>query len=158
MDTDPALRRRTEEFSTAEEENITEEHGSHPTHVEGTASTEVDLTDATTEYDTYQLNISLAVVETECDEIESEFNDALTEINGEKSFPCVMCDKVCKSKGGLTRHTNSKHSTMPRPKTAICKDSVTSIIESIKAKITEEKLYGTQVNESIKSGSCTDAL
>lgn len=158
MDTDPALGHRTEEFSAAEEENIVEEHGSHPTHIEGTASTEVALPDVSTEYDTYQLNISLAVVETECDEIESEFNDALTEINGEKSFPCAMCDKVCKSKGGLTRHTNSKHSTVAQPKTAFCKDSVTSIIESIKAKITKEKLYGTQINESIKSASCTDAL
>ena len=147
MDTDPALRHRTKEFSTAEEVNITEEHGSHPTHVEGTVSTEVDLADVTTEHDTYQLNISLAVVETECDEIESEFNDALTEINGEKSFPCAMCDKVCKSKGGLTRHTNSKHSTKARPKTGFCKE-----------KITKEKLYGTQVSESIKSASCTDAL
>ena len=138
--------------------NITEEDGSHPTYVEGTVSTEVDLTDVTNEYDTYQLNISLAVVERECDEIESKFNDELTEINRENSFPCTMCDKVCKSKGGLTRHTNSKHSTMARPKTGFCKDSVTSIIESIKAKITNEKLYGTQVSESIKSASCTDAL
>ena len=97
-------------------------------------------------------------METECDEMESEFNDALTEINGGNSFPCTMCDKLRKSKGGLTRHTNSKHSTMARPKTGFCKDSVTSIIESIKAKITNEKLYGTQVSESIKSASCTDAL
>ena len=45
MDTDPGLRYRTEEFSTAEEVNITEEHGSHPTLVKGTVSTEVNLTD-----------------------------------------------------------------------------------------------------------------
>ena len=25
-----------------------------------------------------------------------------------KSFPCPNCTKVCKSKGGLTKHTNSK--------------------------------------------------
>lgn len=52
--------------------------------------------------DLYQLNVSVAVTEEQNDEIEGEFSDALTEICGEKSFPCSMYDKVCKSKGGLT--------------------------------------------------------
>jgi hypothetical protein len=38
----------------------------------------------------------------EGEDIEDEFNDALSEIHDEKSFPCPKCDKVCKSvKGGL---------------------------------------------------------
>jgi hypothetical protein len=44
----------------------------------------------------------VAITEAETDEMTSEFSDALKEIDGEKFFPCSLCDKVCKSKGGLT--------------------------------------------------------
>ena len=57
----------------------------------------------------YNLNVSLAVLEEETDEIIEEFAEAVTEIEGKKSFPCSECEKVCKSKGGLTKHMNSKH-------------------------------------------------
>ena len=30
-------------------------------------------------------------------------------MEGSKSFPCGLCAKICKSKGGLTRHRRSKH-------------------------------------------------
>lgn len=63
----------------------------------------------TTSDDAYNLNISVAVVETESDEVDSEFIEALAEIRGQNSFPCPKCKKVCKSKGGLTKHNNSKH-------------------------------------------------
>ena len=59
--------------------------------------------------DYFNLELSLAIVQTEADEIDNEFVDAVTEIKGKKSFPCDKCDKICKSKGGLTRHKNSKH-------------------------------------------------
>ena len=54
--------------------------------------------------DVFNLNISIAVLESETDEIDAEFQDALVEIEGKKSFPCPSCDKICKSKGGLTKH------------------------------------------------------
>ena len=98
---------------------------------------ERDLTDALT--DLYQLNLTPAVTETEGEEIENEFNDALTEIEGRKSFPCSKCDRVCKSKGGLTRHTNYKHSEVPHEQmlliTSFCVDTVASMVESIKITI-----------------------
>ena len=59
--------------------------------------------------DAFNLNVSLAILETETDEVDAEFLEALTEIEGKKSFLCPNCTKVCKSKGGLTKHTNSKH-------------------------------------------------
>ena len=61
------------------------------------------------EYDFYNLEVTVAITEAEGEDIEDEFKDALSEIHGEKLFPCAKCDKVCKSKGGLTRHTNAKH-------------------------------------------------
>ena len=30
-------------------------------------------------------------------------------MEGKKQFPCGICKKVCKSKGGLTKHQQSKH-------------------------------------------------
>ncbi len=60
------------------------------------------------DYDTFNLNISLAIVDSETDEVDEEFLEALTEIEGKKSFPCPNCTKVCESKGGLNKHKNLK--------------------------------------------------
>ena len=121
-----------------------------------TASMELEATSDLA--DPYQLNVSVAVTEEQSDEIEGEFDDALTEICGEKSFPCSMCDKVCKSKGGLTRHTNSKHSTTPLPNSSFCLGTLSSIIDVIKKNIVKEKLYGSDMTEKVKTVSCTQAL
>ena len=157
MDIVPVFERLGEELSTAKEENITEEEYSPHVAEEGSSSTEIDLSTVATP-DTYQLNLSIVVTETDSEEIESEFSDALTEIHGEKSFPCTLCDKLCKSKGGLTRHTNSKHSTVVQPDSSFCMDTLASMIEKIKAKIMKEKLYGTDLNDSIKTATCTRDL
>lgn len=58
-------------------------------------------------YDGFNLFFSVLVTETETSEIDDEFNEAVTEIDGKKSFECEKCGKICKSKGGLTRHTYS---------------------------------------------------
>ena len=74
MDTDPVSRHRTEEFLTAEEEHIPGKLGSQHMHVERNTTKikvqnpEGNSTDPTAnQYDMYRLDISLAVVETECD-------------------------------------------------------------------------------------------
>ena len=64
--------------------------------------------------DLYHMNISVDLANRDLNgadvtEVEQEFIDALVEIEGQKEFPCTNCDKICKSKGGLTRHSNSKH-------------------------------------------------
>jgi hypothetical protein len=41
--------------------------------------------------------------------VENEFINALNEIDGLMVYPCNMCNKICKLKGGLTKHKNSKH-------------------------------------------------
>jgi hypothetical protein len=125
----------------------------------GESEVEVHLEHLETE--DFNLGISVAVTEAEGTDLEGEFDEALSEIHGEKSFPCPLCDKVCKSKGGLTRHTNSKHKegseigTSPEDE-LFCLDSLSSIVESIKTKITEEKLYGEEVTASVKKASCSE--
>ncbi len=57
----------------------------------------------------FNFEIAIAVLEEDEEDIETDFVEALSEIGGEKQFPCDSCDKVCKAKGGLTRHVNSKH-------------------------------------------------
>ena len=112
--------------------------------------------------DLYLLDLSVTIAEIEGEEIEEEFDEALVEIAGVKSFPCEQCDKVCKSKGGLTRHFNSKHGQVPVEQSLILKsfsfETVASIIESIKTKITKEKLYGLEMCTAIEKATATKAL
>ena len=140
MDSVPVFEHLGEELSTAEEENITEEEYSPLVAEEGSSSTETDLSTVATP-DTYQLNLSVVVTETDSEEIENEFSDALTEIHGEKLFPCTLCDKLCEAKGGLTRHTHSKHKTLVQPDSSFCMDTLASMIEKIKAKIVKEIVW-----------------
>ena len=48
--------------------------------------------------DAYNLNVSLAVLDEETDEIIGEFAEAVTEIEGKKSFPCSECAKYANQK------------------------------------------------------------
>ena len=115
-------------------------------------SIQVDETHECEESETRTVSVSIAKMEGE--EIEEKFDDALVEIAGVKSFPCKQCDKVCRSKGGLNRHFNSKHSQVPAEQWLILKsfsfETVSSIFESIKTKITKEKLYGPEMCNPIK--------
>jgi hypothetical protein len=111
--------------------------------------------------DAYNFNLCVSVTETNTEEVDAEFCDALEEIAGQKSFPCTQCDKICKSKGGLTRHTNSKHGdggedVINAP--VLCPESVSVLVETIKAKIIKENFYGDTINASVKAISSTLAL
>ena len=125
------------------------------------SESEIYLEDA--EYDFDNLDVTIAVTEAEGEDIEEEFNNALSEIHSEKSFPCAKCEKVCKSKGGLTRHTNAKHNEITAEQESLelnlfCPDTVASVVESIKSHIFREKLYGSDMNDSIKAASSSQAL
>ena len=112
--------------------------------------------------DDFNLNVSLAILEAETDEIDAEFHDALIEIEGKKSFPCPSCDKICKSIGGLTKHTNAKHretsELLPSSESDMTLDCLTGIIEAIKTGLITEDLYGSEINKHIKSASCSKDL
>ena len=117
--------------------------------------------------DAFRMNIAIDLIENddllEENEFENEFIDALNEIDGLMVYPCNMCEKICKSKGGLTKHKNSKHvddnvSTSEGSNAPLDKDTVNSIVDTIKQTIIDEKLYGDAIEASIKNVTATEAL
>ena len=103
------------------------------------------------------------MTETETNEIDNEFNEAVTEIEGKKSFECEKCGKICKSKGGLTRHTNSKHFDLTSAaevthKSNLDKDTIDGFIEAIKARIIDEGLYDNETTTALNAATTTEAL
>ena len=139
------------EESERSEEFMIEASGDEGKNVSSQGDTTEDL---------FNFDVSIALTEIQSDEIDTEFAEAVEEIDGERVFPCSQCEKVCKSKGGLTRHTGSKHPDDKQDKTcaAFTKEAVDSIIESIKVKLKEENLYGTEIMASLATVSSTDAL
>ena len=114
----------------------------------------------------FNFDIALSVVEESGDTIDEEIDEAVKEISGEKAFPCDSCEKICKSKGGLTRHMNAKH----KPKTAyggrnvassvakLTKEELFSIVEKIKAKITKDGFWDDEVTADMASIKSNDTL
>ncbi len=106
--------------------------------------------------DLYNIDVSVAITETETDKVNSEFSDVLSEIDGKQSFPCSLCDK-----SGLTRHTNSKHAgthgaSVVKP--VLHKDTVSLFVKHIKSKCKEEKLYGPDIIDALGTVSCTEVF
>ena len=54
-------------------------------------------------FDEFHFDVAVFVVEEDEEAIELEFEDSVSVMAGEKAFPCINCDKICKSKAGLTR-------------------------------------------------------
>ena len=108
----------------------------------------------------YNMNITIDIVETDYQEGENEFVDSIVEIEGSKAFPCSKCGKICKSKGGLTKHTNSKHGDVsPHLNTTpLCLDTLKSIVDTIKRNIVPEKLYGDEIDSVVNNISATELL
>ena len=110
------------------------------------------------EYDAFNLDVSLTLLDTETDEVDAEFLEALTEIEGKKSLPCPKCIKICKSKGGLTKYTNSKHrESDPELSTesgnnhnCLLLEDLAGVVESIKTNLIVGDLYGPVINTAIK--------
>ena len=77
-------------------------------------------------------------------------NECVNECNLTKSFPCRLCSKVCKSKGGLTVHTRAKHGE----KTAVTKlvspltsKVVSEIVDKATKSVVDSKLYGESMSK-----------
>jgi uncharacterized C2H2 Zn-finger protein len=114
----------------------------------------------------FNFDIALPVVEGNEDPMEEEIDDAMSEISSEKSFPCNSCEKICKSKGGLTRHINAKHknktahgnNNMALSVAKLTEEELSSIVEKIKAKITKDGFWDDEMTANMASISSNDAL
>ena len=114
------------------------------------------------EYDAFNLDVTLTLLDTQNDEVDAEFLEALRDIEGKKSFPCPKCIKICKSKGGLTRHTNSKHrESDPELSTESGNnhnclllehiENLAGVVEWIKTNLISGDLYGPVINTDINT-------
>ena len=111
--------------------------------------------------DTFHMGIAMDIIESDDQLVENEFVDALNEIDGVMVYPCNTCNKICKSKGGLTKHKNSKHvadTAEGSNTTPLDEDSMNSIVNTIKQNIIDEKLYGDKTESSLKNVFATEAL
>ncbi|CAB3988360.1 Serologically defined colon cancer antigen 8-like, partial [Paramuricea clavata] len=151
------------EIDIEEEYNLSDEYVDDPSeHYETETWFETPADDLSD--DAFYLNLSVAVVEAESDEIDAEFVEAVTEIEGKKSFPCPKCTKICKSKGSLTRHTNSKHrendssSSISEQETHLSEENFVSIVKAIKTKLIKDDLFGHEINDALKNVSSSKAL
>ena len=164
MDIETGSKQTSKPILNVGEESMEESERSEQVVIEtsGDEGENILSQDDTTAEDLYNFDVSVALTEIQSDEIDTEFADteAVAEIDGERVFPCSQCEKVCKSKGGLTRHTRSRHPDDNQDKTraALTKEAVASIIELIKVKLKEENLYGKEFMASLATVSSTDAL
>ena len=104
----------------------------------------------------FNFEIAIAVLEEDEEDMETYFVKAISEIGSKKQFPCDSCDKVCKSKGGLTRHVNAKHhrdkaNTEPsKEMSALRKDSLISIVDKIKLNLLKEGYWGKEIASDLE--------
>ena len=116
----------------------------------------LDVEDESFVDDVYKLDISACVTEKA-----DAFDDAMLEMEGKKSFHC----DVCKSKGGLTRHYNSKHAGDSSAKRhdenitmSLEQSIVDGFVKTIKTRIIEEDLYSKEINLAVKKVTSTPKL
>lgn len=114
----------------------------------------------------FNFDVALSVIEGNDEAMEEEIAEALCEISGEKSFPCNSCEKVCKSKGGLTRHVNAKHGNkstkgqdnIPSSMPSLTKEELSSIVDKVKAKITKDGFWDSEMTSNMASVTSNDSL
>ena len=126
-----------------------------PSLLPGSEQGESSFNEKTVEYN---MNITIDIVETDYQEVENEFVNLIVEIEGSKAFSCLKCGKICKSKGGLTKHTNPKHGDVSPHlnMTPLCLDTLKLIVDTIKRNIVAEKLYGDKIDSVVNKISATE--
>ena len=98
-------------------------------------------------------------------DFDKEVADAVQEIEITPEHPCPNCKKICKSKGGLTRHMRSKHTLVEAndgdSTAAISKAVVEDLFKKANSKI-KDNLYGEEIVTictNLKPSSlCVDVL
>ena len=105
----------------------------------------------------------LDIIESDClehgDEFQQDINLAVEKIptlNNSPSYPCSFCTEVCLSKGGLTRHINTKrHLETAEPNTKLSKtlhpDIFHDIIQKSFKKLAIEECYPKETCSQISN-------
>ena len=111
----------------------------------------------------FNFEIAISALEADEQDMETNFVEAVSEIGGEKHFPCNKCVKVCKSKGGLTRHVNAKHQDKHDTEEsnnipALTKDGLKSIVDRIKQNIINDGYWDKEVTSHIEKIGGNDSL
>ena len=107
----------------------------------------------------FHFDIAMAVMDEDGEAIENVFVEAVTEIVGEKTFPCENCDKICKSKAGLTRHVNAKHGSKANASIpSLANDELTSIVNKVKANLTNEGYWDTEITSDFAKVASNENL
>ena len=111
----------------------------------------------------FNFEIAISVLEADEQDMETNFVEAVSEIGGGKHFPCNKCVKVCKSKGGLTRHVNAKHQDKHDTEEsndipALTKDGLKSIVYRIKQNIINDGYWDKEVTSHIEKIGGNDSL
>ena len=118
-------------------------------------------------FDEFRFDVAMFVVEEDEEAIELEFEDAVSVMAGEKAFPCINCDKICKSKAGLTRHVNAKHGDKANTKgnealsssiALLTEEELASILVKIKAKITKDGFWDSEMTAKLVKLNSTKTL
>ena len=114
----------------------------------------------------YNFEIALSFIDENEAAVEEEIADAVSEISGEKNFPCESCDKICKSKGGLTRHKNAKHGNrstagkdnVSSSNISLTKEDLKSIVDKVKKKIKDDTFWDSEMTSNMASITSNDSL
>ncbi len=113
----------------------------------------------------YTFGIALFFIDENVGTMEEEIADAVSEISGEKNFPCESCDRTCKSKGGLTRHKNAKHGSKTTAgkenvssRISLAKEELISIVDKVKTKIKDYAFWDSKMTSNMASVTSNDPL
>ena len=118
-------------------------------------------------YDEFHFDVAMFVVEEDEEAIELEFEDAVSVMAGEKAFPCINYEKICKSKAGLTRHVNAKHGDKANTRESeglsssialFTEEELASILVKIKAKITKDGFWDSEMTPNLVRVNSTKTL
>lgn len=96
---------------------------------------------------------TLMLIEAQADEVEAEVQNSIEEVEGLKQFACIHCEKICKSKGGLTNHVRRMHAVCGQTLgdsglpiiPNLTSEAVDNMLANIRRNLRESQLYDDEI-------------